>query len=83
MIVDDDGEPVWFLPLAMVVAQNLLVQKYRGEDVLTWYEGAAGGTYGGSCVIYDPSYRELHRVQRGTGSRATCTSSGSPRVTPR
>ena len=67
MILDDDGEPVWFLPLATVIAQNLLVQKYRDEDVLTWYEGAAGGTYGGSCVIYDSSYRELHRVHAAHG----------------
>jgi len=67
LIVDDEGEPVWFLPLATVVAQNLRVQTYRGSDVLTWYEGPAGGTYGGSCVIYDSAYRELHRVHAGNG----------------
>jgi len=68
LIVDDEGEPVWFLPLATVLAQNLRVQKYRGSDVLTWYEGTAGPTtYGGSCVIYDSAYRELHRVHAGNG----------------
>jgi len=67
LIVDDEGEPVWFLPLATVLAQNFRVQKYRGADVLTWYEGASGGTYGGSCVIYDAAYGELHRVHAGHG----------------
>jgi hypothetical protein len=67
LMLDDDGEPVWFLPLSTIVAQNFRVQKYHGEDVLTWYEGAAGGTYGGSCVIYDSSYRELKRVHAGNG----------------
>jgi len=67
LILDDDGELVWFLPLSTVVAQNFRVQKYHGEDVLTWYEGAAGGTYGGSCVIYDATYRELKRVHAGNG----------------
>ena len=67
LIVDDDGQPVWFLPLSTVVAQNLRVQKYRGRDVLTWYEGAAGGVYGGSCVVYDSAYDELLRVHAGHG----------------
>jgi hypothetical protein len=67
LMLDDDGEPVWFLPLSTIVAQNFRVQKYHGDDVLTWYEGAAGGTYGGSCVIYDSSYRELKRVHAGNG----------------
>ncbi len=70
MIVDDDGEPVWFLPLEKVVAHNLRVQKYRGKPVLTWYEGPAGGTYGGSCVIYDTAYHEVKRVH--AGNRLSC-----------
>jgi Arylsulfotransferase (ASST) len=67
LILDNAGEPVWFLPLATIVAQNFCVQKYRGNHVLTWYEGAAGGTYGGSCVIYDSTYHELKRVHAGNG----------------
>jgi hypothetical protein len=67
MILDNSGEPVWFLPLATEVAQNFRAQTYRGRPVLTWYEGPTGSTYGGSCVIYDGSYRELKRVHGGNG----------------
>jgi hypothetical protein len=67
LVVDDEGQPVWFLPLATVLAQNLRVQKYRGRQVLTWYEGPAGGVYGGSCVVYGSDYRELMRVHAGHG----------------
>src|SRR5579862_433254 len=67
LILDNDGEPVWFLPLESEVAQNLRVQWWRGHDVLTWYEGPAASTYGGSCVIFDSTYRELKRVHGGNG----------------
>jgi hypothetical protein len=67
LILDGAGEPVWFLPLSTVVAHNFQVQRYRGRHVLTWYEGKAGSTYGGSWVIYDSAYRELHRVHAGHG----------------
>jgi hypothetical protein len=67
MILDNTGEPVWFLPLATEVAQNFRAQTWKGKPVLTWYEGATGTTYGGSCVIYDGSYRELKRVHGGNG----------------
>jgi hypothetical protein len=64
-IVDNNGDPIWFLPLETVVAQDFRVQTYRGSNVLTWYEGPAGDTYGGTCVIYDSAYRELKRVRAG------------------
>jgi hypothetical protein len=67
LILGDDGEPVWFLPLESIVAHNFQVQRFRGEPVLTWYEGTAGSTYGGSWVVYDSSYRELHRIHAGHG----------------
>jgi hypothetical protein len=67
MILDNNGQLVWFLPLATEVAQNFRVQTYRGRPALTWYEGQTGSTYGGSCVIYDESYRELKRVHGGNG----------------
>ncbi len=66
-ILDNSGEPVWFLPLDNEVAQNFRAQTYRGKPVLTWYEGPSGSTYGGSCVIYDDAYRELKRVHGGNG----------------
>ena len=67
LLVDDAGEPVWYLPLRHVQVQNLKVQRFRGRPVLTWYEGAPGGLYGGSYVVYDESYRELKRVHAGHG----------------
>ncbi|HVU76512.1 MAG TPA: arylsulfotransferase family protein [Gaiellaceae bacterium] len=71
LVVDDTGSPVWFLPLKTEQAQNFRVQSYRGAPVLTWYESQAGqsGTalYGGTCVIYDPRYRQVKRVHGGHG----------------
>jgi hypothetical protein len=66
-ILDNDGEPVWFLPLQNELAQNFRVQTWHDRPVLTWYEGPTGSTYGGSCVIYSPAYRELKRVHGGNG----------------
>ena len=67
VLLDDAGEPVWYLPLPDMEAHNLRVQTYRGRPVLTWYEGTRGGSYGGSCVIYDFAYHELKRVRGGHG----------------
>ena len=70
LIVDDNGEPVWFKPLNGVSAMGLRVQKYRGKPVLTWYEGQVLGPYGGTFVVVDTSYRELIRVKAGHGYHA-------------
>ena len=69
-VFDDTGQPVWLLPLQHVQAQNLRVQTYLGRPMLTWYEGPAAtttSTYGGTCVIYDPTYHEVKRVHGGNG----------------
>jgi len=69
MIVDDRGRVVWFRPAQGdgVRAMDFKVQRYRGEPVLTWYEGV-GTTYGrGEYVILDSSYREVTRVRAGNG----------------
>lgn len=68
LIVDDTGEPVWFLPVDGRSAMNLRVQRYRGEPVLTWYEGnlaSEGYGYGGECVVVDAAYREIARLKAG------------------
>lgn len=67
LVVDDRGEPVWFLPLGSTTAMDLRVQRYRGRPVLTWYEGTVLGAEGGSWVIFDPSYHEVARVKAGRG----------------
>ncbi len=69
MILGDRGELVWFRPMRgeSVRAMDFKVQRYRGEPVLTYYQGV-GTTYGrGEYVILDGSYREVTRVRAGNG----------------
>ncbi len=68
MIVDDRGQVVWFRPLRdeRTFARDLKVQNYRGEPVLTWWEGFLGGQHN-EYVIVDSSYRELTRFRAGNG----------------
>ena len=48
-------------------AMNFNVHHYRGEPVLTWYQGI-GSLYGrGEYVILDGSYQEITRVRAGNG----------------
>jgi hypothetical protein len=70
LVVDDAGEPAWFAPLASGTdATNLQVQSYRGQPVLTWWEGqiVPPGYGKGAYVLADSSYRQLARVQAGNG----------------
>jgi hypothetical protein len=69
LILDNNGQPVWFRPVRGegVRAMDFKVQHYRGEPVLTYYQGV-GITYGrGEYVILDSSYREITRVRAGNG----------------
>jgi hypothetical protein len=72
MIVDDAGTPVWFLPLGQGIrATDFRVQAYRGEQVLTWWQGhARGGSGRGEGVIADASYRIIRRVRAANGLSA-------------
>jgi len=66
MIVDDLGRPVWFRE--GLYALDFKVQEYKGEPVLTWWEGKAKPRPSvGEYVILDGSYREVKRVQAGNG----------------
>ena len=69
MIVDDTGDLVWMRPDgASLSATDLAVATYRGEPVLTWWEGEGLTGYGeGSFVIADTSYHEIARVRAGHG----------------
>ena len=65
-ILDADGEYVWFKPMPKgIVADDFRVQTYRGQPVLTWWEGKTNPRgYGqGTWVIADTSYREIARVK--------------------
>ncbi|GIH20497.1 hypothetical protein Raf01_86690 [Rugosimonospora africana] len=70
MIIDETGEVLWFRPLpAGQTATNFQVQTYRGEPVLTWWEGKLITGYGsGEYVVLDRGYRELARLSGGPGS---------------
>lgn len=71
LIVDGTGEPVWFRPLPMVgglSVHNFRAQEYRGEPVLTWWEGTYANGFGsGTCHIVDAGYREIAQVSAGNG----------------
>jgi hypothetical protein len=70
LIVDRNGQPLWFRPRTNVTAIDLRVQRYRGAPVLTWWEGTVFNGYGGTFVIADASYAEIARVKAGNGYKA-------------
>jgi len=68
LILDNRGQPVWFNPIANPTAMNFRVQRYRGEDVLTWWQGKVENGYGGGTgVILDRTYRRIAEVKAGRG----------------
>jgi hypothetical protein len=70
VMVDNSGQPIWENPLAGKVTTNFRVQRYRGEPVLTWWEGLIEYGHGvGEYVIADASYRTVRRVQAARGLR--------------
>jgi hypothetical protein len=73
-IVDGQGRPVWFHPLAAgKVSSDLRVQTYMGNTVLTWAEGTGFQvTVPGSTTDYvcDTSYNVIASFQGGNGYNA-------------
>jgi hypothetical protein len=70
LIADGRGEPVWFHPVSPE-ATDFRVQRYRGEPVLTWWEGHSAQGYGhGRFAIVDRSYRRIATVRAANGLRA-------------
>ncbi len=70
LIVDAAGRLVWFRPVSSGKwVSNFRVQQYRGEPVLTWWEGRVltPGYGQGEGVIVDSSYREIARVRAANG----------------
>ncbi len=72
MIVDDRGELVWFRRVTGgKVAMDVRTQIYRGQPVLTWWEGRLfGGGGRGVGMILDERYRTIKRVRMGNGFQA-------------
>ena len=87
LITDDDGQPVWFNPTTPISTENFRVAVYRGQPVLTWWEGTDPGGLGrGTHVIADARYRVVGRVSAGNGMPSDLheflvTSSGTALVT--
>jgi len=72
LIADDRGQPLYFRPREPgAKVFNVAVQRYRGQPVLTYWEGsfAAGWGYG-EYVVLDQSYREIARIRAVGGNRA-------------
>ena len=64
MILDNGGQPVWLhlLQNEDLDMMNFRVQTYKGETVLTWWEGYYTGYGQREYVIFDGSYREIARL---------------------
>jgi hypothetical protein len=70
MILDEDGELIWFLPLVGDVnqANDFRAQEYQGQPVLTSWEGVGQQGHGfGHFVIRDDSYQELATLRVANG----------------
>jgi Arylsulfotransferase (ASST) len=66
MIMDNQGRLVWFSKDRY--ATDFKVQTYKGEPVLSWWQGGIVAGHGeGEYVIFDSSYREVRRVRAGNG----------------
>src|SRR3712207_7250119 len=56
-------------PYTTLFRSDVRVQRYRGQPVLTWWQGRIGlGQGRGEGVIVDSAYRELARVRAGNRS---------------
>jgi hypothetical protein len=69
MILDSAGGLVWFQPVQPEQAADFRVQEYRGEPVLTWWEGTQPtiGIGDGRFVVMDATYREISEVRAANG----------------
>ncbi len=69
IILDNDGQPVWLRLLQNegMDVMDFKAQTYKGETVLTWWEGLHTGYGQGEYVILDGSYQEITRVRAGNG----------------
>jgi hypothetical protein len=72
LIVDNSGDPIWFQPVPGKSLADFKVQEYRGQSVLTWWEGTivSPGFGRGEVVIADSSYQVLQRVMAAHGYQA-------------
>lgn len=70
MIINRNGQLVWFRNLGSEVADNLEEQRYQGKPVLTWWQGTESGG-NAQDVIADSSYHTVAIVRAvGAGLEA-------------
>jgi hypothetical protein len=72
-ILSPDGKKVvWFHPVpAGEEASDFRVQRYRGQPVLTWWQGTGlGGVASGADYIYNSHYQQIAVVKAGNGYSA-------------
>jgi hypothetical protein len=71
MILDENGQLVWFKPLSPAGARaaDFRVQQYEGSPVVTWWQDPllAGAQSGAGEVIASSSYRQIAVVRAGNG----------------
>ena len=71
LILDPHGSVVWFRPTRPDTVMNFRTAVYRGEPVLTWWQGRAPRGLGvGFHVIVDQRYREIARLTPGHGRQS-------------
>jgi hypothetical protein len=70
MIIGGYGGLIWYQPVPRgQSATDFRAQTYRGQPVLTWWQGivSAAGVGSGQDEIYDSSYRPVATVKAGNG----------------
>lgn len=68
-ILNSRGQLVWFDHVSRLSVYNLEVKTYRGQPVLTWWQGKFAGGHGidGTGVIMNTSYQVVKEVRAGNG----------------
>jgi hypothetical protein len=71
-ILDQKGDVVWFQAIpAAQEASDFRSQTYRGQQVLTWWQGTGlGGVATGTDYIYNNHYQQIAAVNAGNGLNA-------------
>ncbi|HUA75548.1 MAG TPA: arylsulfotransferase family protein [Solirubrobacteraceae bacterium] len=71
-ILDQQGNVVWFQAVpAGQEASDFRTQTYRGQPVLTWWQGTGlGGLAKGTDYIYNSHYQQIATVNAGNGYSA-------------
>jgi hypothetical protein len=69
MILDRGGDLVWFSPDTAGTKMDFRPQTYRGDPVLTYFEGLvnAAGYGEGTAILADRSYRPIRTIKAAGG----------------